>query len=178
MKPVGMLMIEHRLIERMVKLMKVELEKIQKKNECEISFVNSAIDFFRIYADRTHHGKEEDILFRDILKKPLSDELKKITDELIAEHVVARKTVGALASAKDEYQSGDKSALAEIASMLVALIKLYPPHIEKEDKHYFFPVQEYLNEAEQNAMIEEFKEFDRKMIHEKYMKAVENLEKK
>jgi len=29
----------------------------------------ATVDFFRTYADSTHHGKEEDILYRDLIKK-------------------------------------------------------------------------------------------------------------
>ena len=28
-------------------------------------FVDAVVDFIRVYADRTYHGREEDILFRD-----------------------------------------------------------------------------------------------------------------
>jgi hemerythrin-like domain-containing protein len=52
---------------------------------------------------------------------------------------------------------------------------LYPPHIEKEDKRFFFPVMEYFSPQELDAMIHEFKEFDEKMIHEKYEKLVKFL---
>ena len=40
------------------------------------------------------------------------------------------------------------------------LIKRYPVHIEKEDKHFFIPSMEYLSMQEQTAMLEEFREFD------------------
>ena len=70
MRPIGPLMREHRLIERMVALMRAETEKISRTGEARPDFITSAVDFFRTYADRTHHGKEEDILFRDLAKKP------------------------------------------------------------------------------------------------------------
>lgn len=77
MMPIGPLMIEHRLIERMVKTIKGELRKISEENEVNVIFIDTAVDFFRTYADRCHHGKEEDILFRDLAKKPLSPDAKK-----------------------------------------------------------------------------------------------------
>jgi hemerythrin-like domain-containing protein len=36
-----------------------------------------------MYADRTHHGKEEDILFRDLEKKSLPPNHTKIINELV-----------------------------------------------------------------------------------------------
>jgi len=85
---------EHRLIERM--LISVEAEILQINSRFNPIFIDTIVDFIRIYADRTHHGKEEDILFRDMKKKPLSGEHERIMNELVEEHVFARKTVGRL----------------------------------------------------------------------------------
>ena len=103
MLPIGPLMIEHRLIERMVKLMETALREMDEKKTLNIGFLDEAIDFVRTYADRCHHGKEEDILFRDLGRKPLSSEHKRGMDELVQEHIWARKTVGRLVSAKDRF---------------------------------------------------------------------------
>ena len=92
MLPIGPMMAEHRLIERMIHIIKDELKIIQDKKEINPIFIDNAIDFIRTYADQTHHGKEEDILFRDLGKKKMSNELKKIMNELIEEHKFGRKT--------------------------------------------------------------------------------------
>ena len=70
----GPLMIEHRLIERMISIIKDALIQIESTQEVDPVFVDTAVDFIRTYADRTHHGKEEDILFRDLVKRDLSAE--------------------------------------------------------------------------------------------------------
>ncbi len=57
-------------------------------------------------------------------------------------------------------------------------MKFYPVHIEKEDKHFFLPCLGYFSKEEQDIMLGEFWEFDRKMIHEKYRKVVETREGK
>jgi len=177
MKPIGPLMREHRLIERMVRLMERELGGIIGGKEANPLVIDSAVDFFKTYADRTHHGKEEDILFRDLAGKQLSPEHKKIMDELTEEHVFARKKVRSLKNAMDAYVQGSSGAsLDDIAGCLAELVKLYPAHIEKEDKHFFYPCLEYFTGEEQGRMLEEFADFDRKMIHEKYNALVEGLE--
>ncbi|MBD3255222.1 MAG: cation-binding protein, partial [Candidatus Lokiarchaeota archaeon] len=78
MLPIGPLMIEHRLIERMVDVLKAELDKIKKTGEVDPFFIDLSVDFFRTYADETHHGKEEDILFRELKKKSLNPEHEKM----------------------------------------------------------------------------------------------------
>ena len=158
---------EHRLIERMVDNLKREREST-RNGRLDPVFVDDAVDFFRTYADRTHHGKEEDILFRDLSSKSLQQEHKHIMDELVAEHVVARRTVKGLLEAKNLYIGGDKERLREVERLLGELIELYPAHIEKEDKRFFYPAMDYFTATERDAMLVEFHEFDRNMIHEKY----------
>jgi hemerythrin-like domain-containing protein len=118
MKPIGPLMREHRLIERMVKVLEHHLQQIEANQPADTTFLLTAVDFFRTYADHTHHGKEEDILFRDLAKKLLPDDLKQITQELIQEHVAARAVVKKLAEAASSYGKGDLQALNTIKESL------------------------------------------------------------
>jgi hemerythrin-like domain-containing protein len=172
----GPLMIEHRLIERMISQIKNALAQIESTQKVDPLLVDTAVDFIRIYADRTHHGKEEDILFRDLSKRPLSPEDQRVMDELIQEHVFGRQTTKALVEANTRYRNGDASALADIADKLRTLVEFYPKHIEKEDKVFFPASRTYFTDEEDQAMLAEFWEFDREMIHEKYKSMVEELE--
>lgn len=172
----GQLMIEHRLIERMISVIQDMLARAEKTQSIDPFFVDKVVDFIRIYADRTHHGKEEDILFRDLNYKDLSDEDRRVMNELIEEHVFGRKTTKALVEANTRYRNGDTSALGEVMGCLRTLGDFYPKHIEKEDKIFFPASHTYFSEAEDHAMLSEFWEFDRKMIHEKYSLVVNTLE--
>jgi hemerythrin-like domain-containing protein len=172
----GPLMVEHRLIERMLSIFKGVLEHIEATQEVDPVFVDTAVDFIRIYADRTHHGKEEEILFRELSKRSLSPEDRRCMDELIEEHVFGRQTTLALVEANRRYRRGDASALTDIAGSLRTLIEFYPKHIEKEDKVFFPASRAYFTEEEERALLMEFNEFDRKMIHEKYSLLVQGLE--
>jgi hemerythrin-like domain-containing protein len=174
MKPIGPLMWEHRLIEKMLGLFEGEIKKINELNRVDTVFIDMAVDFIRIYADRTHHGKEEDILFRDLEKKDLSPEHARIMNELVEEHKYARTTVGKLVDAKERYLKGENTS-DDVISYLKELARFYPVHIVKEDKHFFYPSMDYFTKDEQDRMLSEFHEFDKNMIHEKYKKVVEQL---
>ena len=176
MKPVGPLMVEHRLIERMIRALGRELTQIRESGDFDPVMVDTAVDFIRTYADRTHHGKEELILFRDLEARPLTDEHRRVMAELLQEHDQAREMVGSLVAAKERYQQHDPDALPEVAAIMEQLIHFYPIHIEKEDKQFFLPCMDYFTREELDAMLEEFREFDRTMIHEKYLKVVERFE--
>jgi hemerythrin-like domain-containing protein len=174
----GPLMIEHRLIERMISVIQDALARVEKTRTIDPLFVDKAVDFIRIYADRTHHGKEEEILFRDLNDKGLSDEDRWVMNELIEEHVFGRNNTKALVEANTRFRNGDSSALKDIINCLRTLVDFYPKHIEKEDE-VFFPVSRtYFSDAEDQAMLAEFWEFDRKMIHEKYRSVVNALEER
>ena len=171
----GPLMIEHRLIERMLKLVNKFLTKIEKQETVDPVFVDTVVDFIRTYADRTHHGKEEDILFLELEKKDMSDDNRRLMNELIEEHVFGRKVTRELFEANARYRRGDNSALSIITARLGTLVDFYPKHIEKEDKVFFPASRAYLSEDEEQAMLREFWEFDRRMIHEKYETLVQEL---
>jgi hemerythrin-like domain-containing protein len=149
----GPLMVEHRLIERMIALIKDALAQIESTHDVDPVFVDTAVDFMRIYADRTHHGKEVDILFSDLSKRRLTPEDQRVMNELIEEHVLGRRTTQALVEANARYRTGDASALAAIASNLHTLVEFYPKHIEKEDKVFFPASRAYFSDEEDQAML-------------------------
>jgi len=173
----GPLMIEHRLIEQMLSVVKDGLGQMQSTQKADPLFVDTVVDFVRTYADRTHHGKEEDILFRDLRKKALSADDARVMNELIQEHVFGRATTKALVEANARYRNGDGAALSAIAEKLQTLAEFYPKHIAKEDKVFFPAARAYFTDAEDQAMLAEFWEFDRKMIHERYRSVVQGLKR-
>lgn len=166
---------EHRVIERIIALLKGELGKIAGNGEMDHYLLDAAIDFLETYSDRCHHGKEEDILFRELKKKDLSADHSAIIDELIEEHGIARNTVARLKTAKERHAAGE-AALHEVSECIKTLIGLYPKHIEKEDRHFFFPSLQYLSRQEQDSMLVEFSEFDGKLIHEIYEEKIKEIE--
>ena len=97
--------------------------------------------------------------------------------ELIKEHVYARTTTSSLERAKETVINGNSEALTDVCKFLNELAEFYPKHIEKEDKKFFYPSMEYLALQEQESMLQEFWNFDRKLIHEKYTKTIGEMEK-
>ncbi len=178
MKPRGPLMIEHRLIEKMLVLAGRELDLITKYNRVDALIIDTFVDFIRSYADRTHHGKEEDILFKALENKNLNSRDRFMMNDLINEHINARKVVGRLVEGKDRFIGGDATSLDTVVETISFLIDFYPKHIKKEDDIFFPESEKYFSEAELDVMLSDFWEFDRKMIHEKYNKLYASLREK
>ncbi len=175
MKPIGPLMIEHRLIDRMLALLALEHRKIVESQNVDYEFLDASIDFLKTYIDKFHHGKEEDILFRELAAKPLSPEDRKMMNELIEEHDRTRKAIERLEGARRQ-QVDKKLAVTEITKHMETLIKWYPIHIEKEDKHFFISAMNYLSAEEQAAMLEKSREFDRSFMQQRFVGIIKELE--
>jgi hemerythrin-like domain-containing protein len=183
MQPIGPLMIEHRLIERLLTLMARECKRIKDNVEVDPEFafvdpvfIDTAVDFIRTYADRCHHGKEEEILFQALAAKDLAPEHRQAMKELSREHVWAREATAGLVRAKEGYLLEKPGALNDLIEHLEKLVEFYPRHIAKEDKHFFIPCMVYFSQAEQADLLARMQEFDRQLIHEKYRGLVESME--
>jgi hemerythrin-like domain-containing protein len=175
--PVDLLMQEHRTIERIITLMKKELARISETQKVNSNFIDTTIDFIRTYADHCHHGKEEGILFREVTKKSPSEEHSAMIKELIMEHVYARKTTHDLENATRIALNGNPEAVKDVWKYLNDLAEFYPKHIEKEDTKFFTPVMKYFTPEEQETMLQDFWNFDRKLIHHKYAKTIDEMER-
>jgi hemerythrin-like domain-containing protein len=175
MLPVGPLMIEHRLIEKMLERVSIIVEGIEQEHSVNPVLIDTIVDFIRMYADRTHHGKEEDILFRDLSTRDLTADERRIMAELVEEHKTGRRLTAELVVQRERYVSGDNAALEGMAASLRELCAFYPEHIRKEDVGFFIPVMRHFTRQELDAIIAEMWKFDRQMIHEKYRAVVDAL---
>ncbi|MDI6896995.1 hemerythrin domain-containing protein [Methanocella conradii] len=178
MLPAGALMTEHRLIERMLSLMRVELDRIGAYGRADPDFIGSAASFIKEYADICHHGKEERVLFVRLSEKPVSPGLKKMMDDLMEEHVFIRNLTNDLARANESYIQGKPEATADIISSINSIVEFYPRHVEKEEEHFFLPAMDYFSDAERRDMLQTFHEFDSRLFHDEYRMVVSSLEER
>lgn len=174
MLPIALLMIEHRQIERMVPLLHAEAINA-REGKVDPLRIDSLVDFVRTYADKCHHGKEEDILFASLQTKPLPPELIMIMRGLIEDHRVSRSHVGTVVDANARYRSGDLRALQDMAMALEALATLYPKHIETEDRRFFIQCMSLFELDERKRMLAEFQTFDRELVHQVYKARLDAL---
>ncbi|NLJ48675.1 MAG: cation-binding protein [Candidatus Atribacteria bacterium] len=169
------LMIEHRLIEKMINIINKIINQAESTHSIDIRTVDVIVDFIQTYADKTHHGKEEDILFKDLSEKRMTDQDDRLMKELIEEHVFGRRIVGELVDSKKEYLNGDMATQKVMLEKLKTLVNFYPVHIKKEDDVFFPASMKYLTNQEQEMMLNKFWDFDRTMIHLKYQSVVSEL---
>ncbi len=178
MQPIGPLMHEHRLIERMIALMGRELERLDRDGEPDLRFIDHSTDFFRYFADACHHGKEDQLLFPAALAKPdLEERYRKLTVRLQREHVYARGLTLKLEDASRRRRAGGGTeSVQAIRDALHRIVRFYPRHIATEDKEYFHQVMDCFDQGEQQAMLREFDEVEKRVLHERYREMVEEHE--
>jgi len=87
----------------------------------------------------------------------------------------ARRTVGTLVSSTEKWSNGDVDFLPVISESLKNLSELYPRHIEKEDKHFFIPCQDYFTISERAELLEAGVQFDKEFINVKYKDRMNTL---
>lgn len=174
----GILMTEHRLIDRVVADVTLELDQIERgQRAIDADYIDTVVDFIRSYADRCHHGKEEDILFLELVTKPLPEQVEDAMRMLVDDHFWARAKTSALVAATVRYRAGDAGAAEDITDALSKLLHFYPIHIEKEERSFFKMAIEQFTADERETMLVRFHAFERLMpVREKYLGVVQELE--
>ncbi|MEW5895908.1 MAG: hemerythrin domain-containing protein [Candidatus Omnitrophota bacterium] len=166
--PVGLLMKEHRLIEKMVRVIDGKIKEYKGSGRPDGFFINGVVDFFKVYADKNHHGKEEEILFARLENRDITLQHRAIMQNLLRDHVQSRKIVGKIRELNAGIFKNSPQAIDEVIAHLQTLASLYTNHIDVEDNHFFLPVMGYFSKVEQEKMIEDFIDFDRQFVHNHY----------
>ncbi len=162
------LAIEHGLINQMVNLMRKELESMAETNSVHVSSVGVLIDFMSTYATKCHCGKEDTILLKKLLSKQISAEHRKSLHVFKRDHVYAQNCIKSLQKARDSYLGGEKEAFTTIKECLEQLTAFYPSHMAREEELLTAFSIEYFTDEEREDMLEEFWDYDKKLIKEKY----------
>jgi len=96
--------------------------------------------------------------------------------ELMMEHAYARKTIRSLIIANENYINGKTDALSDVLQLLNTLTKLYPRHLEKEDKQFFYQIMKYFTQEEKDEMLKKSELFDQNFTNKYYDQVVKVLE--
>ena len=158
---------EHVLIKRWIALIPMVVEHLDIESESGRQLILDGIDMIRSYADRYHHAKEEDILFKYF------DQDSQIPQVMYEDHATGREHVKAMLEALERK---DKTTLAE---HLVAYRELLTEHIKKEDEILYPWMDRTLSTRQIGELFAKFSEVDDQMgfAPGKYEKFVEALEK-
>ena len=165
--PMKKLVDEHVLIKRWIALIPKVVEHLDVESESGRQLILDGIDMIRTYADRYHHAKEEDILFKYF------DQNSEILQVMYEDHTTGRGYVKAMLEALERK---DKNSLGE---HLMAYRRLLTEHIKKEDEILYPWMDRILTTRQIGELFAKFSEVDDQMgfAPEKYAQFVAKLEK-
>ena len=151
---------EHRTIETVAKALGDLALAIEKGQSADVALLKTAVEFFRVYADKLHHGKEEVLFFPMLVKRGVPPQGCPIGG-LTQEHVKGRALVGALEEGITFYSQKKPGAQDGLVQTLRKIVNLYQNHIWKEDAMVFPMADKILTEADQKELSEKFAGVDK-----------------
>lgn len=179
MRATEQLMEEHRAIETMLNILENVCQRLETGKAVDAEHLEHILEFIRIFADRCHHGKEEDLLFPAMEKAGIPREGGPIGVMLI-EHVQGRNYVRGMGEAVSRYKAGEVKAASDFIANARGYIALLRQHINKEDNILYRMADMHLSESKQQELLEQFEQVERERIgpgkHEEFHRLLEHLE--
>ncbi len=160
MTPTQIMETEHRNIEAVVRALGGVAAALEKGQRADAAMLATAVEFFRVYADKLHHGKEETRFFPLLVKRGVPPQGCPIGG-LNHEHEKGRALVCSLAEQAPAYAQGKPGAEAGLLETLRGIVDLYQNHIWKEDTMVFPMADKVLTAADQHELRESFAGVDR-----------------
>ncbi len=182
MNSIELMINEHKNIKRMLAVIRKYCFKVLKNKEVDYNDFYRIIDFVRNYADKHHHGKEEDYLFNRMV-----DEIKGPTEKLVkhgmlVEHDLGRLYMQNLEKALSALENGEEEAKIDIIANAVSYTDLLYRHIEKEDDVVYKFAERNLSKETLKKLDEDCKRIEKeakeKGIQDKYINLIYELEEK
>lgn len=175
MNPIEELTKEHGPVKLMLRVLEKVSDQLQAGQDMNTEDLENAIVFIREFADKCHHGKEENLFFPAMKENSIPEEINLI-DILIEEHKTGRDFVKNMAGAIVEK---DSVRFIENARGYVALLD---QHIDKEN-HALFPMADRSLSKEKLKELETgFEDVEKNIIgegrHEEMHGIIDNLKEK
>ncbi len=178
MTPGEQLREEHQGILLMLRILEKVSTKVEAKERVDPTHLERIVEFLRVFADKCHHGKEEDLLFPALEKAGVPKEQGPI-GMMLAEHQQGRGYIRGMAEALDRNQKGNPKALADYAENARNYIALLTQHIEKEENILFPMGEKVLSKKTQEELVEGFEKIEVERIgegtHEEFHKLLHHL---
>ena len=176
-KATEVLMHEHEAIKEMLEVVGRVCDRLESGRQVPVEHLEQIIEFLRVFADRCHHGKEQDLLFPAMQEAGIPAQGGPI-GVMLAEHDMGRGFIAGMAEATERYRKNAAAAPA-IGRNARAYISLLTDHIFKEDNILYPMADARLSEKKQQELVAEFERVEREEIgpgkHEEFHHLIHRL---
>ena len=148
---------EHDSILHVLEILDVMISADNKENTEMLQNYTELVYFLKIFADKCHHGKEENILFLDLEKLGIPNQGGPI-GVMLQEHNQGREYIALMDKALESKDLKEFNAAAARYSELLR------SHIEKENNVLFVMADQTLDEARQDELFEKFEQHEETVI--------------
>lgn len=156
-----MLSEEHKYILKVISALENEQGKLKAGN-INMGFLEETLDFIRNYADKLHHAKEEDILFKEFDRLASKGKTHcNPTQQMLYEHNLGRTFVKNIVRGMNE---NNPRMIMENAQGYCQLLR---EHISKEDDILYPMADEAMNQNMLDKIYKKFLQIDKKRMIEK-----------
>ena len=178
MKATDALKHEHEAVKLMMRIMEVISARIRSGQKVQRQDLDNMTDFLRIFVDRCHHGKEEEILF-PVLEEAGIPKSGGPIGVMLAEHEHGREYLRNISHALINFEAGDHSRAIDLSDNIQAYIELLNEHILKENDVLFQMADKVLTKEVQNNLYDRFEELEENVIgfgkHEELHEMLEKM---
>ncbi len=176
---IEVLVSEHDNILRFLDIVQKACIKILDTKEVDVEFFEESIGFVRNYADKIHHGKEEEFLFK-YMQENLGELGKNLIDHgMLVEHDLARYNVMMLEQSTKKYKEEKSSEnMLDIITYAMAYRDLLTRHIDKENRVVYTYAEKTLDKTLLDMVTEKTKKYEaeNKAEIQGYIKTLEKFE--
>jgi hemerythrin-like domain-containing protein len=139
---------------------------LQAGKAANLDHLEQIANFLTTFADRCHHGKEEDLLFPALVDAGIPNEGGPI-GVMLAEHAQGRTFIRAMGDALSRlHAGGDANAVPAYAEAALGYVQLLRGHIAKENTVLFVMAEQRLSPEAHVQLAEGFEQIERERIGE------------
>lgn len=151
MKATDTLIQEHQSILEMLKVVEVVCQRLERGDTINPEHLSGIVHFIQGFADKCHHAKEEDLLFRELEAAGLPRDAGPV-GVMLHEHDEGRAFVRAMKNAAERMASGDAAAAPRFIENARGYAILLDNHIFKENNILFPMADAHLSNEQQQKL--------------------------
>ncbi len=175
--PTQVLKDEHALILEALDALERKIFALEAGAAPDRPYFEKAVEFLRTFADKCHHGKEENLLFKTMVDRGFPLQGGPIA-VMLSEHDTGRSLIRGIAGGASAL-GRDPGATQQIIQNGRGYIQLLRAHIDKENTVLFPMADNVLSPEDQAHLGKEFERFEEEEtgagVHEASLKLLEEL---